>query len=131
MNFITPAFAEATTAAQPSALSGFIPMLLIFVVFYFLLIRPQQKKVKQHNEMIKNIKKGDVVVTSGGIIGKVEKILDAGEAYVQIADNVTITVITSTLANVIDKKFSMLNSAVENKKKAPVKKKAATKKNNK
>ena len=127
MDFISPAFAEAT-AAQPSALSGFIPMLLIFVVFYFLLIRPQQKKVKQHNEMIKNIKKGDVVVTSGGIIGKVEKVLDAGEAYVKIADNVTITVITSTLANVLDKKFSIPKITVDSKKKAPVRKKAVAKK---
>ena len=74
----------------------FIPLILIFVIFYFFLIRPQQKKVKEHKLMIENLKRGDKVITSAGIIGTIERIIDNEKAEVQIADNVTVEVIKAT-----------------------------------
>ena len=79
--------------------SGFaqlIPLILIFVIFYFFLIRPQQKKVKEHKLMVENLKRGDKVITSGGIIGTVERIIDADKAEISITDNVKVEVIKST-----------------------------------
>ena len=75
------------------------PFILIFVVFYFLLIRPQQQKVKQHREMVENLRKGDEVVTQGGIIGKVTRLTDA-EASVEVASGVRVKVIKSTILEV-------------------------------
>ena len=74
----------------------FIPLILIFVIFYFFLIRPQQKKVKEHKAMVENLKRGDKVVTSAGIIGTIERIIDAEKAEVLIAENVKVEVIKST-----------------------------------
>jgi len=74
----------------------FIPLILIFVIFYFFLIRPQQKKVKEHKSMIESLKRGDKVVTSAGIIGTVERIIDNERAEVLIAENVRVEVIKST-----------------------------------
>ena len=74
----------------------FIPLILIFVIFYFFLIRPQQKKVKEHKAMVENLKRGDKVVTSAGIIGTIERIIDAERAEVFIAENVKVEVIKST-----------------------------------
>ena len=79
--------------------SGFaqlIPLILIFVIFYFFLIRPQQKKVKEHKLMVENLKRGDKVITSGGIIGIVERIIDGDKAEISITDNVKVEVIKST-----------------------------------
>ena len=79
--------------------SGFaqlIPLILIFVIFYFFLIRPQQKKVKEHKLMVENLKRGDKVITSGGIIGTVERIVDGDKAEISITDNVKVEVIKST-----------------------------------
>ena len=79
--------------------SGFaqlIPLILIFVIFYFFLIRPQQKKVKEHKLMVENLKRGDKVITSGGIIGTVERISDGDKAEISITDNVKVEVIKST-----------------------------------
>ncbi len=79
--------------------SGFaqlIPLILIFVIFYFFLIRPQQKKVKEHKLMVENLKRGDKVITSGGIIGTVERIIDGDKAEISISDNVKVEVIKST-----------------------------------
>ena len=79
--------------------SGFaqlIPLILIFVIFYFFLIRPQQKKVKEHKLMVENLKRGDKVITSGGIIGTVERIIDGDIAEISITDNVKVEVIKST-----------------------------------
>lgn len=117
MLLITDALAQAPAAAQtaPSPVAGFLPIIIIFVIFYFLLIRPQQKKVKQHNEMINAVKKGDVVITSGGVIGKIEKVLE-DDVHVKIAEKVTIQVVKSTLANVRDKKFSTVSEKIEKKK---------------
>ena len=74
----------------------FIPLILIFVIFYFFLIRPQQKKVKEHKAMVENLKRGDEVVTSAGIIGKIERIIDNDKVEVLIAENVKVEVIRST-----------------------------------
>ena len=74
----------------------FIPLILIFVIFYFFLIRPQQKKVKEHKAMVEGLKRGDKVVTSAGIIGTIERIIDAEKAEVLIAENVKVEVIKST-----------------------------------
>ena len=74
----------------------FIPLILIFVIFYFFLIRPQQKKVKEHKAMVENLTRGDEVVTSAGIIGKIERIVDNEKVEVLIAENVKVTVIKST-----------------------------------
>ena len=71
-------------------------MIVIFVIFYFFLIRPQQKKVKEHKLMVENLKRGDKVITSGGIIGTVERIIDGDKAEISITDNVKVEVIKST-----------------------------------
>ena len=74
----------------------FIPLILIFVIFYFFLIRPQQKKVKEHKTMVENLKRGDKIVTSAGIIGTIERIIDNEKAEVLIAENVKVEIIKST-----------------------------------
>lgn len=81
----------------------FLPLILIFAIMYFLLIRPQQKKLKDHQAMVESVRRGDQVVTQGGIVGKVIKVRDDGEVEVEIADNVKVRVIKSTLANVVSK----------------------------
>ena len=79
-----------------SGFAQFIPLILIFVIFYFFLIRPQQKKVKEHKLMVENLKRGDKVITSGGIIGTVDRIIDSDKAEISITDNVKVEVIKST-----------------------------------
>ena len=79
-----------------SGIGQFIPLILIFVIFYFFLIRPQQKKVKEHKLMVENLKRGDQVVTSGGIVGTVERVMDNNRAEVMIGDNVKVEIIRST-----------------------------------
>ena len=75
-----------------SGIGQFIPLILIFVIFYFFLIRPQQKKAKEHKTMVENLKRGDKVITSGGIVGKVDRIIDNEKVEVEIADNVKVEV---------------------------------------
>ena len=79
-----------------SGIGQFIPLILIFVIFYFFLIRPQQKKVKEHKLMVENLKRGDKVVTSGGIVGSIERVIDADKVEVAISENVKVEVIKST-----------------------------------
>ena len=74
----------------------FIPLILIFVIFYFFLIRPQQKKVKEHELMVQNLKRGDKVVTSGGIVAIIEKVMDNDRAEIIISENVNVEIIRST-----------------------------------
>ena len=81
---------------QGSGIGQFIPLILIFVIFYFFLIRPQQKKVKEHKAMVDSLKRGDKVVTTAGIIGNVERIIDNERAEILIAENVKVEVIKST-----------------------------------
>jgi preprotein translocase subunit YajC len=84
-------------------LAGILPLLLIFVVFYFLLIRPQQKKLKEHKNMIANLKKGDRIVTQGGIIGSIYYVNDDGTLSVEIADNVNVKVAKGMVADIAAK----------------------------
>ena len=79
-----------------SGFAQFVPLILIFVIFYFLLIRPQQKKVKEHKAMVESLKKGDKIVTSGGITGTISRVVDNDKIEVEIADNVTVEVIRGT-----------------------------------
>ena len=84
-------------------LEQFIPLILIFAIMYFLLIRPQQKKVKEHQAMVAALRRGDQVVTQGGPIGKVVKVKDDGELEVEISDGVKVRVVQSTIATVVSK----------------------------
>ena len=86
-----------------SGFAQFIPLILIFVIFYFFLIRPQQKKAKEHKAMVAALKRGDEVVTSGGIVGKVERILGEDKLDLLISENVTVQVVQSTIQNVLNK----------------------------
>ena len=79
-----------------SGIGQFIPLILIFVIFYFFIIRPQQKKVKEHKIMVENLKRGDKVVTSGGIIGTVERIIENDKAEIIISDDVKVEIVKST-----------------------------------
>ena len=79
------------------------PLILIFVIFYFFLIRPQQKRVKDHKNMVAQLKRGDQVVTSGGIVGRIERILEDDKAELTIAENVNIKVVKSTIQSLSDK----------------------------
>ena len=79
-----------------SGIGQFIPLILIFVIFYFFLIRPQQKKVKEHKLMVENLKRGDKVVTSGGIVGTIERVVDNDKVEVLITENVKVEIIKST-----------------------------------
>lgn len=99
---ISPAYAQAA-GGDAGGLLSFAPLVLIFAVFYFLLIRPQQKKMKAHKEMITNVRRNDRIVTGGGIIGKVIKVVDEAEVDVEIAPNVTVRVARATIAEVISK----------------------------
>jgi len=86
-----------------SGFAQFIPLILIFVIFYFFLIRPQQKKVKEHKLMVTALKRGDEVVTSGGIVGRVERILGEDKIDLQISENVTVQVVQSTIQSLLKK----------------------------
>ena len=79
-----------------SGISQFIPLILIFVIFYFFLIRPQQKKVKEHKIMVENLKRGDQVITSGGIIGTVERVMENDKLEIQISESVKVEIVKST-----------------------------------
>jgi preprotein translocase subunit YajC len=102
--FVTPAYAQAAGGAG-SAFASFIPLILIFAIMYFLLIRPQQKKVKEHQAMVSALRRGDQVLTQGGLIGKVTKVKEDGsnEIEVEIAENVKVRVIKTTVAQVLSK----------------------------
>ena len=86
-----------------SGFAQFIPLILIFVIFYFFLIRPQQKKVKDHQLMVAAIKRGDEVVTSGGIVGKIERVLGDDKVDILISENVTVQVVQSTIQSLLNK----------------------------
>ena len=81
---------------EGSGIGQFIPLILIFVIFYFFLIRPQQKKVKEHKAMVESLKRGDKVVTSGGITGTVERLIDNDKVEVEMAENVKVEIVKST-----------------------------------
>lgn len=103
--FITPAIAQTAGAAGPDGSAAFmvqiLPLLLIFVVFYFLIIRPQNKRMKDHKAKIEAVKKGDQVVTGGGLIGKVVKVEDS-VVEVELAQGVKVRALKSTLTDIVD-----------------------------
>ena len=104
--FVTPAFAQAAggQTGMAGGLISFVPILLIFGIMYFLMIRPQQKKVKQHRAMVEAVRRGDQVITSGGLIGKVTKVDDQkGELELELAPNVKVRVVRSTISQVVSK----------------------------
>ena len=86
-----------------AGIGQFIPLILIFVIFYFFLIRPQQKRVKEHKTMVQSLKRGDEVITSGGILGKVERILEDDRVEVVISENVKVQIIKSTITSLLKK----------------------------
>ena len=89
-----------------SGFAQFIPLILIFVIFYFFLIRPQQKKVKEHKVMVAALKRGDEVVTSGGIVGKIERVLGDDKVDILISENVKVQVVQSTIQSLLNKPFA-------------------------
>lgn len=98
---ITPAFAQTAGAGGGSDIVSFLlPMIFVFGIFYLLVFRPQQRKVKEHQTMIDAVKRGDTVVTSGGILGKVVRVGNDGEVRVEIAEGVQVRVLKSTLSDV-------------------------------
>jgi preprotein translocase subunit YajC len=103
--FISPAYAHAATGAGGGAdmILQLMPFVLIIAVMYFLVIRPQQQRLKAHQQMVAAVKRGDVVVTSGGIVGKIVKVLENDEVMVEIAEDVRIKVVKSTIADVRSK----------------------------
>jgi preprotein translocase subunit YajC len=110
--FISPAFAQGAAAgAEGNFLLNIMPFLLIFVIMYFLVIRPQQKRLKSHREMVGGVRRGDTIVTSGGLIGKITKVVDETEVEVQIADNVRVRVARAMINEVRAKGEPVANDA--------------------
>jgi preprotein translocase subunit YajC len=97
---ITPAFAQGGALGGDNLLVSLLPFVLIFVIMYFLILRPQQKRVKQHAEMVKNVRRGDTVVTSGGLVGKVTKVIDDDQIEVEVASDVRVRQMRSMIADV-------------------------------
>jgi preprotein translocase subunit YajC len=98
---VTPAYAQGAGLNGTDLLSsGVLPLLLIFVIMYFLIIRPQQRRTKQHQEMVKNVRRGDTVITSGGLVGKVTKVVDDDQVEIEIADGVRVRQVRSMVAEV-------------------------------
>jgi preprotein translocase subunit YajC len=99
--FVTPAYAQAAGApGGVDMIVQFLPFILIFVIMYFLIIRPQRLKAKRHQEMIANLRRGDTIVTSGGLIGKVAKVAEDGEVQVDLAENVRVRVVRGMISEV-------------------------------
>lgn len=98
---VTPAYAQGAASGGGSEfLISLLPFVLIFVVMYFLILRPQQRRVKQHQEMIGALRRGDTVVTSGGLVGKISKVIDEKEIQLEIAEGVRVRTVRSMIAEV-------------------------------
>ena len=100
--FISPAFAQGGSmfGGGDNMLVSMLPFVLIFVIMYFLILRPQQKRQKQHADMVKNVRRGDTVVTSGGLVGKVTKVIDDEQVEVEVAEDVRVRQMRAMLADV-------------------------------
>ena len=102
--FITPAFAQGSlfggAGGDGGMLMSLLPFVLIFVIMYFLILRPQQKRVKSHQEMVKNVRRGDTVITNGGLVGKVTKVVDDNEIEIEIAPDVKIRQLRQMISDV-------------------------------
>jgi preprotein translocase subunit YajC len=101
--FTTPAFAQGMPSlfgADGGMITSLLPFALIFVIMYFLILRPQQKRVKAHQELVKNVRRGDTVITNGGLIGRVTKVVDDNEIEIELADEVRVRQMRSMIADV-------------------------------
>ena len=99
--FVTPAFAQGSSPfGGDNMLIQLLPFVLIFVIMYFLILRPQQKKTRDHQELVKNLRRGDTVITSGGLVGKVTKVVDDEQIEVEIADGVRVRQVRSMVSGV-------------------------------
>jgi len=99
--FITPAFAQGSPfGGEASLITQLLPFVLIFVIMYFLILRPQQKRMKAHQEMVKNVRRGDTVVTSGGLVGKVTKVIDDDQIEVEIAEGIRVRQVRAMVTDV-------------------------------
>jgi len=125
--FITPAYAQGAADGGLFGSLGMIgPLILIFIIMYFLVIRPQRQQMKKQQDMVNATRRGDTVVTAGGLIGKVTRVFDeSNEIEVEIAEDVRVRVVRSTLANVRTKGDVAKESTAESKKPAPTRRKAA------
>ena len=101
--FVSPAYAQGAEGGGAAVFMQFLPLILIFAIMYFLLIRPQQKKMKEHKAMVESLRRGDQVVTQGGLIGKVSKVKDDSEIEVELAEGVRVRVVRGTIAQVMSK----------------------------
>jgi preprotein translocase subunit YajC len=105
--FISPAFAQGSlfggAGGDGGMLMSLLPFVLIFVIMYFLILRPQQKRVKTHQEMVKNVRRGDTVVTNGGMVGKITKVVDDDTLEIEIADGVRIRQMRAMVTDVRSK----------------------------
>jgi preprotein translocase subunit YajC len=127
---VTDAYAQAGDAVPPSSgFRGLIPLILIFVIFYFIVIRPQQKKIKAHEELVKNLSRGDSVVTSGGIVGKVLRVDEQNNMLdIEIASGVEVKVVRSTVSDIYSRSGKEESVAKKAEAKKPAAKKPAAKK---
>src|SRR5437868_14148100 len=96
--FVTPAFAQASPFGGDNMLVQLLPFILIFVIMYFLILRPQQKRTKEHQQLVKNLRRGDTVITSGGLVGKVTKVVDDDQLELEISDGVRIRQVRSMIS---------------------------------
>ena len=98
--FVTPAFAQGLGGSGNEMFMSLLPFVAIFVIMYFLILRPQQKKVKQRQELVKNVRRGDTVVTTGGLVGKITKVVDDDQIEVEIADGVRVRQLRQMISDV-------------------------------
>src|SRR4029077_17806199 len=98
--FVTPAFAQGGMLGGDNMLLQLLPFILIFVIMYFLILRPQQKRTREHQELIKNVRRGDTVITSGGLVGKVTKVVDDDQIEIEVADGVRVRQVRSMISGV-------------------------------
>ena len=98
--FVTPAYAQSATGGTPEILMSVLPFILIFIIMYFLIIRPQRAQLKKRGDMLANVRRGDTVITGGGLVGKVTKVIDDNELEVDLGNGLKVTALRSTLADV-------------------------------
>ncbi len=98
--FVTPAYAQSATGGAPEILMSVLPFILIFVIMYFLIIRPQRAQMKKRTEMLANVRRGDTVVTGGGLVGKVSKVIDDNEMEIDLGGGLKVTALRSTISDV-------------------------------
>jgi preprotein translocase subunit YajC len=100
LTVITPAFAQTPGAGGTDVLVSLVPFILIFIIMWFLIIRPQQKRMKEHREMISNVRRGDTIVTAGGLVAKVTKVIDDAEVEAEIAENTKVRIVRGMIQDV-------------------------------